>query len=57
MIWSFDLNAVEIIQKTGKTITTKTAMPTAFQPACRVRRPCGGARSLLRAPIRTILRT
>ena len=37
-IWSFDLNAVEIIQKTGKTITTKTARPTAFQPPWRTRR-------------------
>ena len=42
------LNAVEIIQKTGKTMTTKTASPTRFQPTparrpLRRRARCTGA--------------
>ena len=46
-IWSFGLNAVEIIQNTGNTITTKTATPTTIP------------RALLHVstPIRTMRRT
>ena len=35
LISSSGLNAVEIIQKTGKTMTTKSATPTTFQPVRR----------------------
>ena len=53
LIWSSDLNAVEIIQKTGKTITTKSAMPSDV-PA-RLARTSARAHST--SPILTILRT
>src|SRR6266699_167128 len=38
MIWSSGLKAVEIIQKTGNTMTTNRTTATAFQPALAVRR-------------------
>ena len=52
LIWSFGLNDVEIIQKTGKTITAKMARPSAFQPSLRTR-----ARAHSTSPTRTIRRT
>ena len=35
LIWSSGLNAVDTIQKIGKTMMTKRAMPTVFQSARR----------------------
>jgi hypothetical protein len=38
LISSADLNAVEIIQKTGKTITANRSRPRTFQPFLPLRR-------------------
>ena len=66
LISSSGLNAVEIIQKTGKTMIANTSRPTAFQPAARARRDargprgrarCGRCRAHVTSPIFTILRT
>ena len=54
-ISSSGLNAVEIIQKTGNTITTNTITPTMSQPVWRAAAATAPAHASF--PIRTMRRT